>query len=233
MPPDMKILAIESSTEAASVALLCGDVLLERDVPGRTHSETLLPAIRALLGEAGCPLNALDGVAFGAGPGAFTGLRLACGAAQGLAMGIDRPVVPVGTLEALASLYEGDRIFVAMDARMAEVYFAAYRRVGTRLDEVLAPACARPEDVRLPASGSWAGVGSAFAAYPDRLLPGLGDRLLAVDAALQPRAGAVARLAAVRLARGEGLDATLAAPLYVRDKVALTTAERLAQGGRA
>lgn len=231
MPPDMKILALETSTETASVALLCGNDLLERGVPGRTHSETLLPAVRALLAEAGCALGALDGVAFGAGPGAFTGLRLACGAAQGLAMGIDRPVVPVGTLEALASACDAARIFVAMDARMAEVYFAAYRRVGAELETVLAPACARPEDVRLPVQDAWAGFGSAFAAYGGRL--DLGERLSAVDATVGPRAGAVARLAAVRLARGEGLDASLAAPLYVRDKVALTTAERLAQGGRA
>lgn len=232
----MRILALETSTETASVALLCGERLLERSVAGRPgHSETLLPEINQLMAEAGVALDALDAIAFGAGPGAFTGLRLACGVVQGLGLGLGKPAIPVGTLEALALQAPAgrDAIFVAVDARMSEVYFAAYVRRDGVLVEVLAPACAVPGEVCLPASGRWFGFGSAFKAYGEALLPALGDRLDGFDPSPVPQAASVARLAADRLARGETIDAALAAPLYVRDKVALTTAERLARGGKA
>lgn len=230
----MKILALETSTESGSVALLDGERMIEHAVIGRPgHSETLLPATCRLLRDAGVALADLDAIAFGAGPGAFTGLRLACGVAQGLAMGANKPVVPVGTLEALASQCEASAIFVAVDARMSEVYFAAFRREGGVLRECVAPACALPGAVALPADGEWFGFGSAFGAYPDALLPALGDRLVGFDATPVPLASSIARLAAGRLARGDVVDAALAAPLYVRDKVAMTTAERLARGGKA
>lgn len=230
----MKILALETSTEHGSVALLDGDCVVERPVLGRPgHSETILPEVRALLKETAVTLAELDAIAFGAGPGAFTGLRLACGAAQGLALGVGKPVVPVCTLEALAEQCEHLSIFVAADARMSEVYFAAYRRIDGRLVEQAAPACAVPAAVTLPPEGDWFGFGSAFGAYGDTLISALGRRLAGFDASPLPRASAVARLAADRFARGLAIDAALAAPLYVRDKVAMTTAERLANGGRA
>ena len=232
----MKILAIETSTETASVALLDGERISERSVAGRPgHSETLLPEILGLLADAGARLADLDAIAFGAGPGAFTGLRLACGVVQGLAMGAGKPVIPVGTLEALASQCadESGAIFVAVDARMSEVYFAAYERRDGQLVERMAPACAAPGEVRLPAEGAWFGFGSAFKAYGEILVPAVGERLTGFDVSPVPLASSVARLAAVRLARGETIDAALAAPLYVRDKVAMTTAERLARGGKA
>jgi len=232
----MKILAIETSTETASVALLEGERICERSVAGRPgHSETLLPEILGLLADAGVALADLDAIAYGAGPGAFTGLRLACGVVQGLAMGANKPAIPVGTLEALASQCadESGAIFIAVDARMSEVYFAAYERRDGALIERLAPACAAPADVRLPAEGEWFGFGSAFKAYGDTLVPALGERLKGFDASPLPQASSVARLAAQRFVRGETIDAALAAPLYVRDKVAMTTAERLARGGKA
>ncbi|WP_374245202.1 tRNA (adenosine(37)-N6)-threonylcarbamoyltransferase complex dimerization subunit type 1 TsaB [Zoogloea sp.] len=232
----MKILAIETSTETASVALLEGERIGERSVAGRPgHSETLLPEILGLLADAGVALADLDAIAYGAGPGAFTGLRLACGVVQGLAMGANKPAIPVGTLEALASQCadESGAIFIAVDARMSEVYFAAYERRDGALIERLAPACAAPADVRLPAEGEWFGFGSAFKAYGDTLVPALGERLKGFDASPLPQASSVARLAAQRFVRGETIDAALAAPLYVRDKVAMTTAERLARGGKA
>ncbi|KAB2962792.1 tRNA threonylcarbamoyladenosine biosynthesis protein TsaB [Zoogloea sp.] len=230
----MKILALETSTNAGSVALLDGDTLTERPVAGRPgHSETLLPETVALLRECGVTLAEVDAIAFGAGPGAFTGLRLACGVAQGLALGAAKPVIPVSNLEALASQCPGDAVFVAIDARMSEVYFAAYRRTAAGLLEVLAPSCASPDAVRLPEEGNWTGFGSAFHAYRDALVNGLGTRLAGFDAAPQPEAGAIARVAALRFLQGEAIDPVLAAPLYVRDKVALTTEERLARGGRA
>ncbi|MDD3354892.1 tRNA (adenosine(37)-N6)-threonylcarbamoyltransferase complex dimerization subunit type 1 TsaB [Zoogloea sp.] len=230
----MKILALETSTDAGSVALLDGERVVERAVVGRPgHSETLLPGIRALLEECSVSLQALDAIAFGAGPGAFTGLRLACGAAQGLALGLGKSVIPVGTLHALAAQCLAESIFVAVDARMSEVYFAAYRRQGGRLLEVQAPACAAPDQVRLPAEGHWFGCGSAFRVYRDTLLPVLAPRLDGLDEMPVPMAASVARLAGEAFLRGEMLDPALAAPLYVRDKVALTTAERLATGGKA
>ena len=232
----MNILAIETSTETASVALLEGERIGERSVAGRPgHSETLLPEILGLLADAGVALADLDAIAYGAGPGAFTGLRLACGVVQGLAMGANKPAIPVGTLEALASQCadESGAIFIAVDARMSEVYFAAYERRDGALIERLAPACAAPADVRLPAEGEWFGFGSAFKAYGDTLVPALGERLKGFDASPLPQASSVARLAAQRFVRGETIDAALAAPLYVRDKVAMTTAERLARGGKA
>lgn len=230
----MKILALETSTEFGSVALLDGDRLVERQVAGRPgHSETILPEVLALLREAGVDLHDMDAIAFGAGPGAFTGLRLACGVAQGLAMGIGKPVIPVGTLEALASQCDRDFVFVAADARMSEVYFAAYQRQDGSLREYAPPACAVPADVRLPPEGEWFGFGSAFRAYQDALVAGLGPRLAGFDESPIPLASSVARLAVELFRRGEVIDAALAAPLYVRDKVALTTAERLARGGKA
>lgn len=230
----MKILALETSTDSGSVALLDGAVVTERPVVGRPgHSETLLPGVIALLDSCGVTLAELDAIAFGAGPGAFTGLRLACGAAQGLALGLGKPVIPVGNLEALASQCPEDAIFVAADARMSEVYFAAYRRTAGGLEEVMAPACATPLEVCLPPEGSWFGFGTAFRAYQESLVPALGARLAGFDGEPVPLASSIARLAGERFLRGELLDPALAVPLYVRDKVAMTTAERLARGGKA
>lgn len=230
----MKILAIETSCERASVALLIDDDVRECRLEGHAnHSEHLLPKLRALLAEADVALSALDAIAFGAGPGAFTGLRLACGVAQGLAMGASLGVVPVPSLAALALRADGADIFVATDARMGEIYSAAYHREGRVLREVAEAACTPPETLELPPSGTWFGVGSAFAAYPDRIPPSVHSRLAGCDPDAVPGAQAVAELAALRVAVRDLVAPEFAAPLYVRDKVALTTAERLARGGRA
>ena len=125
--PGMNILALETSTESGSCALLLGEHLSERRCPaGRPHSETLLPLIRELLSESGVKLAQLDAIAFGAGPGAFTGLRVACGVAQGLAVGAGLPVVPVCGLEAMAATVGAPRVLSLLDARMGEIYAAAY-----------------------------------------------------------------------------------------------------------
>lgn len=230
----MKILSIETSCEHASVALLIDGETVERNLEGHSnHSERLLPTLKTLLAEAGLALGALDAIAFGAGPGAFTGLRLACGVTQGLAMGADLGVAPICSLEALAMQGGGDSIYVATDARMGEVYAAAYRIQGGFPVTVVPPVCCAPELLTLPSAGRWGGIGSAFAAYGDRIPPAVRDGLDLLERDAVPRAADVARLGA-RMVLGEGLVvAELAAPLYVRDKVALTTAERLARGGRA
>lgn len=222
----MRLLALETATQRLSVALWdAGDVIERAAEPpngGPGGSEWLLPAVHALLADAGVGLKTLDGIAFGAGPGGFTGLRLAAGCAQGLAFGLNLPVIGVNTLEALALASGEDRVFACLDARMNEVYVAAYANGVAVLPPVVAP----PARIPLPPGSGWVGCGDGFAAYP-ALLP----TFARVRAGLSPTAAAVAQLAAPRFAGGESLDAAAAAPLYVRDKVALTTAERLARGG--
>ncbi|OJW50813.1 MAG: tRNA (adenosine(37)-N6)-threonylcarbamoyltransferase complex dimerization subunit type 1 TsaB [Candidatus Accumulibacter sp. 66-26] len=229
----MNLLAIETSTDAGSIALWRDGEVLLRDCPrGVSHSETLLPLIRSTLAEAGLGFADLSGIAFGAGPGSFTGLRVACGVAQGLAFAHDTPLLPVGTLEAMALAAGGGRVLVALDARMGEVYLGSFE-VSSDAVVALGPVGVHPPGaVPLPASGGWLACGNGLAAYPalrERLAP-------AVDAwlpELMPTADAAARLAAPRLARGERVDPADAVPVYVRDKVAQTVAERLAQGGKA
>ncbi len=195
-------------------------------------SERLLPWANELLAEAGITLKQLDGIAFGAGPGGFTGLRLACGVTQGLAFGLDLPVVPVGTLAALALVSGDGKVFACLDARMNEVYVAAYQVSGDSVQEIMAPKVGAGETAPLPDGAGWRGAGDGFATpHGEALRQRMGARLDDVDAKVFPTAGAIARLAAPVLARGGGVAAAQALPLYVRDKVALTTAERLARGG--
>ncbi len=230
----MKILAIETSCEHASVALLVDDDIVERRLEGHAnHSEYLLPTLRALLGEAGLPIATLDAIAFGAGPGAFTGLRLACGVAQGLGMGAGIGVVPVCSLAALALQGEGSTVFVATDARMGEVYSAAYRVDDERAIEVQVPVCSPPQQLALPAGERWFGVGSALRVHEASIPASVIARLWGRNSTAVPHAADVARLAAREVREGRLLAPKYAVPLYVRDKVALTTAERLARGGRA
>ena len=228
---DMHLLAIETATRRLSVALWQDGELMERaeELPNG-GSERLLPWVHELLAEAGLALTRIDGIAFGAGPGGFTGLRLACGVAQGLAYGLDLPVVPVSTLEALA-LASGERdVWACLDARMNEVYGAAYRVDGDRVTQLMAPVCVPPAAAPVPTFSGGCGVGDGFAAY-GALLQARKPDLKSVRADAFPTASAVLRLAAARFARGDAVGAALAQPIYVRDKVALTTAERIARGG--
>lgn len=229
----MLILALETSTELGSCALWRDGEVVEKFCPtGRSHSETLLPLVRDLLRDAGVKVSQLDAIAFGVGPGAFTGLRIACGAAQGLAVAADIPLIPVTSLEAMAAPTGAERVLALLDARMGEVYAGRYWRTadGHRLDGEIC--VASPAELVLPSDSGWLACGNAPAAYPV-----LQERLLAAGIDVQPgvlpAASALARLAAPRAERGEGIDPALAAPLYIRDKVAKTVAERLADGGRA
>jgi tRNA threonylcarbamoyladenosine biosynthesis protein TsaB len=188
----------------------------------------LIPAILGLLARAGLHIGDLDAIAFGRGPGAFTGLRTACSVAQGLAFGAGKPVVPVDTLLAVAEdARDGEspqEIWVAMDARMDEIYAARYRYDGSGWDTLAAPFLAQPDTLNAlwAAEPPQAVAGSALGIFGERLQTG-GARL-APDAA--PHASGMLRLAARSFAQGGGVDAALAIPLYVRDKVAQTTAER-------
>ncbi len=227
----MKLLGIESSCEVVTVALCDGNRREARVVGGgATPSETLIPVIFELLTEAGLELSRLDALVLGVGPGAFTGLRLGCSVAQGLALSADLGILPVCSLDAIALAQAHPRVLVATDARMGETYHACYERRGDDVHPLTPVACLPPEQVQLPA-GQWWGAGSAFRAYGDRLLVGHPDLAGRVGDVV-PRADALLRLAQVRGLAG-ALDAAQVAPLYVRDKVALTTAERLARGGKA
>lgn len=231
--PGMKLLALETSTDSGSCALLLdGDVSERCCPPGRPHSETLLPLVRELMATHGVAFGQLDAIAFGAGPGAFTGLRVACGVAQGLAVAADRPVVPICGLEAMAATVGAPRVFSLLDARMGEVYAAAYERCPTGLELQGEIRLGAPETLALPSGAGWVACGNALAAYP--VLAGrLRDAGYALQPAVLPQAAAIARLAAAHLARGAAIDPALAAPLYVRNKVAKTISERLGEGGKA
>ncbi|GAB2884464.1 tRNA (adenosine(37)-N6)-threonylcarbamoyltransferase complex dimerization subunit type 1 TsaB [Uliginosibacterium flavum] len=226
----MKILALETSTDIASLALLYEGEVRAITLPSPpAHSAVLLPALKRLLAEAGIGLSQLDVIACGIGPGAFTGVRLACSVTQGLALGAALPVAPVCSLLALAQGQLADQVYCAMDARMSEAYVAAYQREAGRWIEVIAPACVAPTAMPLPATLGWFGAGSALRAYAQEAAACLGEtvHLAAPDAV--PTAQAVAELAS----QIEWIDTALLAPLYVRDRVAFTVAERLAAGGKA
>jgi len=221
------IVAIETSTELASVALLQGDQLISRESGGaQTHSQYVLPMLQSLLIEAGITLSQCDALAYGAGPGSFTGVRTACGLAQGLAFGANVPVVPVVTLMAMADAARraggGDSIVAALDARMGEVYWAQYRfRDGWQA--VVAPTLSKPTQVT--AQGPALACGSGLGVYADAFADfDFIDRW----PGLMPHAAHIARLAVAAVMAGHTVHARDAQPLYLRDKVALTTRERLA-----
>lgn len=230
----MNILAIETSCEKGSIALLHDGNVVESELDGvAAHSEGVLPAIQWLLADAGLAVSELDAIAFGCGPGAFTGLRLACGVAQGLALGAGIGVVAVCSLDALAAQRSENLVIAATDARLGEIYHCLYERDNDGFLRALGdPVCCKPDNIVLPA-GHWYGIGSAFSAHGDALRARLQDRLEGCSAEAVPRAAHVALLAVAHIARGALLPPSQAAPLYVRDKVALTTAERRASGGKA
>jgi len=223
----MNILALETSTEYCSVALLQNDALLERcELVGQKHSELLMPMLDSLLQDAGCRINDMDGIAFGCGPGSFTGVRIACGVTQGLAFGASLPVAGISTLLALAEGSGQSRVIAALDARMSELYFAAYQRSGDGWLTVCEPCLCKPEEAPDLPGEAWFGAGSGFAAHGAALQARYAGQLSGVDADAVPQAAAIAVLGAQLFARGGGVAAALALPLYLRDKVALKTVER-------
>ena len=228
----MKLLAFETATEGCSVAVwVDGDVRERFQVAPRRHAELALPWAEQLLAEAGVAKAQLDAIAVGRGPGAFTGVRLAIAIAQGIALALDRPLVPVSTLAVLAAGAPSDatRILAAIDARMGEVYSGAFERREGGLVAVLDEAVSPPGAVALPGdAGDWHGVGTGFAAGEAALQASLGTRLADVDATALPRASDLARLAAAAFARGEALPPERVEPAYLRNHVALTLVEQQA-----
>jgi tRNA threonylcarbamoyladenosine biosynthesis protein TsaB len=226
----MKLLVIDTSTEYCSAALwLDGQIRAHRVLAEQRHSSLLLPMVDALLRESDISLRQLDGIGYGAGPGSFTGLRIACAVTQGLAFGADLPVVGVSTLESIAEQAGADQVLTVLDARMAEVYWAAYQREDAGWRIVSEPQLALPESVAVPDGADWVGAGNGFVVLGEVLRPRLAARLARIDERIMPDAAAMAPLAARAFERGEGVDAALAAPIYLRDKVALTVDERRAK----
>ena len=223
----MDILAIETSTEYCSAALWRDGKVTERcELVGQKHSEVLIAMLDALLRDAGCRIRDVDGIGFGKGPGSFTGVRIACGVAQGLALGADVKVVGVCTLEALAQSSGRDKVVAALDARMGELYLAAYEKRNDGWVEVIAPCLCSADTAPNLAGDGWFGAGSGFAVNEAALSVRYGRQLSGTDAQIAPGAAAVAQIAAIEFARGNAVDAALALPLYLRDKVALKTRER-------
>lgn len=223
----VNLLAIETSTEFLSLALSRGgDVHAHYEQAGQRHAELILDSIAALLGRAGIGLRDLDGIAYGEGPGSFTGLRIGCGVVQGLALARGLRVLGVSTLLALAEEAASDHVVACLDARMGEVYHAAYRREGGAWETVHAPSLCSPRACPVPAGGAWSGVGSGFAAYGPVLRERFGSALVRLVPAASPTACAVLRLALPRFGLGEGRPAEAAIPVYIRDKVAMKTNER-------
>jgi tRNA threonylcarbamoyladenosine biosynthesis protein TsaB len=221
------VVAIETSSELASVALLRGEILTVRQSAGAlTHSMTVLAMLQELLADAGITLAQCDALGFGVGPGSFTGIRTACGLAQGLAFGANVPVVPVVSLLAMAEAARsagfGNDIVAVLDARMGEVYWAQYHYDG-EWQVVVAPGLSKAADVK--PEGPVQACGNGLAAYPQDFVQ-LGDAPR--HPALMPHAAQVVRLAAIAVSTGQTLHARDAQPLYLRNKVALTTRERLA-----
>lgn len=258
----MNILALDTSTEYCSVALWHDGAVIEHcELAGQKHSEMLIEMLDTLLNEAGVKLAQVDGIAFGKGPGSFTGVRIACGATQGLAFGANLPVAGVCTLEALAEASGRPRVIAALDARMGEIYHAVYEKHGDVWTTVSEPCLCKPEDAPKvgnllsantkgrqsttqqvgrgvhtanaeltppPVSGeNWFGTGSGFAMHGKVLDERYAGQLSGIDASMVPRAAAIAALGAAQFALGRGVDAAQALPLYLRDKVALKTFERV------
>ncbi len=220
------ILAIDTATEQCSVAILTPVRNYERIVStARGHAELILPLIAELLDESKLALSQLHGLAFGRGPGSFTGVRIAVGVIQGLAMATKLPVVGISNLAAVAqrvaqerSLERGERVLVCMDARMKEVYWGEYEVLATGLVELIGEEqVAAPESVKINPTAIRVVAGTALRAYPQLRIRY--ENLPCDDAAL-PRATEIAQLALRELQAGRGVDAAHAQPVYLRDQVA-------------
>ena len=223
----MNLLAFDTSTEYLSLAVQKGSEVFTFDInAGQTHSQIILPQIQGLLNEAKLALSDLQGIAFGAGPGSFTGVRIAAGVAQGLGFGANLPVVDICTLLALAEASGAGKVIACLDARMGEVYHAVYEKTHDAWQVVLAPGLYKPAEVPHVQGDGWVGVGSGWQAYSEQLSLVYGKQLHAVQPQALPTAAAILALAKPIVVSGHAKPAGEAMPIYVRNRVALKTAER-------
>lgn len=223
----MNLLAFDTSTEYLSLALMQGSKVYKFEVlAGQSHSQLILPQIQSLLSEAGLQLKDLDGLAFGAGPGSFTGVRIAAGVAQGLGLGANLPVVGVCTLMALAQSSGASKVIACLDARMGEVYHAVYVKNAADWQAVCVPGLYKPDAVPAIEGAGWVGAGSGWQTYAEALGQAYSSQLDNTLPALLPTATAILQLAQPIFARGQAQPAGEAMPVYIRNRVALKTAER-------
>ena len=232
----MNLLALDTSTEFLSLALtIDGKMFTHYQHTGATASQLVLPQIQAMLNTAGISLKDLDGIAFGAGPGAFTGVRIACGVAQGLGFGANLPVVGINTLLAVAQASGADKVIVCLDARMGEIYHAAFEKVNNKWLETCETKVCKPEVASALACTAstitiqekqWVGAGSGWAIYDEVLRDIYTEYLLEVMPTITPMATAILQLAQPIFDAGLAKPASEALPIYIRNRVALTTLER-------
>ena len=223
----MKILAFDTSSNYCSVALwIDGEILSRSILAEQRHSELLLPILQELLAKSELTLAQLDGIAFGAGPGSFTGLRIACGVAQGLALGSGLPVIGISTLEALAQQAGTNSVITAIDARMGEIYHAAYVKSADEWEAVSVPTLCLPRYAPIISGDSWVGCGSAFDKYFDVLKIHYGSSISRFEVGFVPHAREMAQLAEQDFKQGLGVDPVDATPIYIRNKIALKESER-------
>jgi tRNA threonylcarbamoyladenosine biosynthesis protein TsaB len=223
----MKLLAFDTATDACTVAVWIDGAVHERFEVGTRHSKRVLSLIDEVLAEAGIALANLDAIAFGRGPGSFTGLRISAGVAQGLAFGADLPVVPVSSLAALAQGVDANQVLAAFDARMQQVYWGAYLRNAEGLVELQGEEIVvTPSEVPLPSGVGWVGAGSGWDQYADALPARLGTHLTQWHTGCYPRARSIARLGAVGFESGKAVAPEQALPVYIRDEVAKKTSTR-------
>ncbi len=225
------ILAIETSSELASVALSVNGKIIARESPGtQTHSQTVLPMVRELLAQAGIEISRCNAIAFGCGPGSFTGVRTACGLAQGLAFGADLAVIPVVTLEAMAhgcrQITGTDNMLPVLDARMEEIYWAQYRYENGGWESVFEPSLSAPAAIQY--EGNPVACGNGIAAYIGQFSELLRDTQYLPLISL-PHASQIVELAEIKLRQGLTIKPQDAQPFYLRNKVAFTSAERAAR----
>jgi tRNA threonylcarbamoyladenosine biosynthesis protein TsaB len=223
----MKLLALDTATEACSCALLCDGAVLERfELTGRGHTQRLPAMVAELLAEAGLAVPALDGIVCGIGPGSFAGLRIGVAYAKGLALAADRPVVGVNSLAMLAAGAHGQPVLAVIDARLGGLYAAAYWADGREcLPPSLIEAGAYPA---APAVAPWTGLGSGFKAQAPALMAAWNAPFARIDPDALPRAGHALAIGRRLFEAGQGRPAEALAPLYLRNKVALTQAEQVA-----
>ncbi|MGZ8227283.1 MAG: tRNA (adenosine(37)-N6)-threonylcarbamoyltransferase complex dimerization subunit type 1 TsaB [Methylococcaceae bacterium] len=227
----MKLLAVETATEACSAALYINGEISERfEIAPQKHTKLILPMIDNLMREAGLKPQDLDALAFGCGPGSFTGVRIATGIIHGIAFGADLPVVPVSTLAAIAQdcfdKTDNNTTFVAMDARMGEIFWGVYQRNNTGYAELLGKEAVTPAELIAFPDVTGIGVGSGWGVYKDILMARLDGRVSDCQVDHLPRACAVAQLGAYGFEQGLAVAVEDAMPVYLRDNVAKKESER-------
>jgi len=226
----MKILALDTATEACSAALyIDGEINAKFQLAPRQHTQLILKMIEDLLAEAGLQVGALDAIAFGRGPGSFSGVRIATGVTHGLAFAADLPVVPVSTLASIAqstyNQHHTENVLAGIDARMGGIYWGCYQLADNGLMQLLGEEqVSPPEAMQLPNAQQWVGSGSAWKTYADALNNQLGSALSSNFEDYLPHSASIVQLAAYEFTQGKAVNAALAQPVYLRNDVAKKSA---------